>query len=67
MRGRLPTVGVMAAGGEGPVERFESGMREHNFIEGQNILFETRVRTEQQEDWPALRRSSFIGVLILSP
>lgn len=43
MRNRLPVVGVMAAGGEKTVERFEAGMREHGFIEGRNIRLEVRV------------------------
>ena len=42
MRDRMATVGVITSG-EGPVEQFKAGMLKHNFVEGRNIRFETRV------------------------
>ena len=42
MRDRMATVGVIASG-EGPVEQFKAGMSKHNFVEGRNIRFETRL------------------------
>ena len=42
MRDRTASVGIIASG-EGPVERFKAGMSEHNFVEGRNIRFETRL------------------------
>jgi putative tryptophan/tyrosine transport system substrate-binding protein len=42
MRGRMPTVGVIASG-EGPVERFKAGMSRHGFVEGRSIRFETHL------------------------
>jgi putative ABC transport system substrate-binding protein len=42
MRDRMVTVGIIASG-EGPVEQFKAGMRTHNFVEGRNIRFETRL------------------------
>jgi len=38
----MATVGVIASG-EGPAEQFKAGMLKHNFVEGRNIRFETRV------------------------
>jgi putative tryptophan/tyrosine transport system substrate-binding protein len=42
MRNRMASVGVIASS-EGPAERFKAGMLEHNFVEGRNIRFETRL------------------------
>ena len=42
MRDRMATVGVITSG-EGPAEQFKAGMLKHNFVEGRNIRFETRV------------------------
>src|SRR4051794_21398533 len=42
MRDRTTTVGVIASG-EGPVEQFKAGMLKHNFVEGRNVRFETRL------------------------
>jgi len=42
MRDRIATVGVIASS-EGPVAQFKAGMLEHEFAEGRNICFETRL------------------------
>ena len=38
----MPVVGIMTAGREEPVARFKAGMREHGFVEGDNIVFQVR-------------------------
>ena len=38
----MATVGVIASG-EGPVEQFKAGLLKHDFVEGRNIRFETRL------------------------
>lgn len=43
MPGRMPAVGVLASGGEGPVERFKAAMLRHGYVEGRSVRFETRM------------------------
>jgi ABC-type uncharacterized transport system substrate-binding protein len=54
---RVPRVGLLVRGAPGPsanVEAFRQGMRELNYVEGQNVIFEYRYAGGQEERLRAL-------------
>ena len=56
----VPRIGLLFPGSPGPssaVEAFRQGLREHGYVEGQNILLENRFARGQLDPLPILRRS----------
>jgi putative tryptophan/tyrosine transport system substrate-binding protein len=49
----LPTIGIMIAGTERPIEGFKTGLKEFGLVEGQTVRFEQRVANGELGKLPA--------------
>jgi putative ABC transport system substrate-binding protein len=49
----IPTIGIMIAGTERPIEGFKTGLKELGLVEGQTVRFEQRVANGELGKLPA--------------